>query len=176
MLSIIWSASGTSPLSFRASNPTSCIASRGVVIGADVYIEPYVTILEGVQIGKGCIIRSSARIGVEGFEHKRTCHGIVSVRHDGRAEIGAAGETGPNNTVANGLMGRDTVIGCLTQLDALVHIGHCVHVGACCFIPACAMIARSVTIGDDLWIGPNASISSQIDIGDGAFWTCRGSK
>ncbi|MFN6005916.1 MAG: UDP-3-O-(3-hydroxymyristoyl)glucosamine N-acyltransferase [Paracoccaceae bacterium] len=152
-------------------HPTCYIAPRGVTIGAEVFIEPHVTILEGVEIGKGSVVRSGARIGVEGFEHKRTTRGLISVRHDGRVEIAEDVEIGPNNTVAKGLMGRDTRIGRQTKLDALVHIAHCVHVGARCFIPASAMIAGSVTIGDDVWIGPNASISSQIDIGDGAFVT-----
>lgn len=150
-------------------HPTSYIAPRDVIIGENVFIEPHVTILEGVQIGKGSIIRTGARIGVEGFEHKRTTRGILSVRHDGFVIIGEDVEIGPNNSIAKGLMGRDTRIGFQTKLDALIYVAHCVHIGARCIIPACAMIAGSVTIGDDVWIGPNSSISSQRSIGDRAF-------
>lgn len=152
-------------------HPTSYIAPRGVVIGEQVYIEPQVTIFAGVYIGARSVIRAGARIGVEGFEHKRTSNGILSVRHDGCVHIGEDVEIGPNNTVAKGLMGRDTVIGDQTKLDALVHVAHCVQIGKRCLLPACAMVAGSVSIGDDVWIGPNASVSSQVSLGSGAIVT-----
>ena len=118
------------------------------------------------------LIRSGSTIGVEGFEHKRLRNGLIlSVIHDSNVVIGREVEIGGNNTVAKGFMGQDTKIGDFTKTDCLVHIGHCAQIGARCLIPACAMIAGSTIIGDDVWIGPNASISSSLKIGNGAFVT-----
>lgn len=148
------------------------VADHGVIIGDRVVIEPNVTILPGVTIGDGSIIRSGSTIGVEGFEHKRLRNGLIlSVIHDSNVVIGREVEIGGNNTVAKGFMGQDTKIGDFTKTDCLVHIGHCAQIGARCLIPACAMIAGSTIIGDDVWIGPNASISSSLKIGNGAFVT-----
>ena len=93
-------------------HPTSFVAPRGVAIGAGVFIEPHVTILEGVQIVMTSVVRCAARIGFEDCEHKCTSRGIISVRHEGRVEIENEVETGLNNTVAVGLMRRDARIGC----------------------------------------------------------------
>jgi UDP-3-O-[3-hydroxymyristoyl] glucosamine N-acyltransferase len=110
-------------------------------------------------------------IGVQGFEHKRTSQGLLSVVHDGLVCIGEEVEIGANNTIAKGLMGRDTTVGDWTKTDCLVHIAHCVQIGQRCLIPASAMIAGSVTIGDDVWIGPNSTISSQVRIENQAVIT-----
>jgi UDP-3-O-[3-hydroxymyristoyl] glucosamine N-acyltransferase len=147
------------------------ISDVGVTIGANVRIEPMVTLLPGVEIGQNSIVRSGAKIGVEGFEHTRTSQGILSVIHDGKVLIGERVEIGANNTIARGLMGKNTVIGNDTKTDCLVHIAHCAHVGERCLLTASVTIAGSVIMGDDVWIGPNSSISSQVQIGDSAFVT-----
>jgi UDP-3-O-[3-hydroxymyristoyl] glucosamine N-acyltransferase len=147
---------------------TAFVDSVGVTIGPEAVIEPLVTILRGVHIGKGSIIRTGSRIGVEGFEHKRIPNGLLSVVHDGFVVIGSFVEIGANCTVARGLMGLNTTIGDHTKTDCLVHIAHGVRIGRRCLIPAAAMIAGSAIIEDDVWIGPNASISSQVSIGSGA--------
>jgi UDP-3-O-[3-hydroxymyristoyl] glucosamine N-acyltransferase len=140
----------------------------GVTIMANVIIEPMVTVLRGVCIGEGSIIRAGSVIGAAGFEHKRVSTGLISIIHDRFVEIGTNVEIGANNTIARGLLGEDTCIGDYTKTDCLVHIAHCAKVGQRCLIPAAAMIAGSAVIGDDVWIGPNASISSQVRIGKGA--------
>lgn len=147
------------------------VAPNGVTIGPGVVIEPMVTVMPGVRIGGYSIIRAGSSLGVEGFEHKRLTGGLLSVIHDQFCDIGEYVEIGANNTVARGLMGEDTRVGDYTKTDCLVHIAHCAQIGKRCIIPAAAMIAGSTVIGDDVWIGPNASISSQVRIGNGAFVT-----
>jgi UDP-3-O-[3-hydroxymyristoyl] glucosamine N-acyltransferase len=147
------------------------IAPRGVVVGPDVVIEPNVTIMPGVQIGARSVIRAGSSLGVEGFEHKRVPGGVLSVHHDRYVIIGDDVEIGANCTIARGLMGEDTCIGSQTKTDCLVHIAHSAKVGSRCLIAAHAVIAGSAVIGDDVWIGPNASISSQVQVGHGAFVT-----
>lgn len=161
--------SNISPTSYIHSS--SFVSPTGVTIEDGVTIEPMVTILPGTTIKKGALIRSGTTIGAEGFEHKRTESGILSVVHDGRVIIGEDVEIGANNTIARGLLGVDTVIGSQTKTDCLVHIAHSSTIGERCLIAASAMIAGSVKVGSDVWIGPNATISSGISIGRNASVT-----
>lgn len=152
-------------------HPKAYVSEYNVIIGADVEIEPNVTILSDVEIGKESAISAGTVIGAEGFEHKRTSKGILSVKHDGKVLIGEKVYIGAVNGISKGFSYRNTIIGDETKTDNLVHIAHGVQIGKRCFLPASCMIAGSVTIGDDVWIGPNASISSQITIQNNAFVT-----
>lgn len=152
-------------------HPSAVIAAEGVVIGENVSIEPNVTIMPDVVIGNDCTIRAGAVIGVDGFEHKRTSQGLLSVVHDGGVLIHDNVEIGPNNFIAKGFSYRPTIIGKDTKLDALVHYAHGVQCGNGCLIAAQAMIAGNVSIGDQVWIGPSASVSNRLNIGDKAFVT-----
>jgi UDP-3-O-[3-hydroxymyristoyl] glucosamine N-acyltransferase len=145
------------------------VAECNVVIGENVFIEPNVTILSDVEIGAGTIIRSGAVIGSEGFEHKRTSKGILSVWHDGKVLIGKNVEIGANTCIDKGFASRSTIIGDDTKIDNLVHIAHGVQTGKGCFIIACSMIAGSVTLMDNVWVGPNANIAPQVVIEDRGF-------
>lgn len=150
-------------------HPSAQISAIGVTIENGVVIEAGVVVMPGVMILEGATIRAGAVLGVDGFEHKRTSKGILSVVHDGEVVVGRRAEVGPNNTVIKGFGYRPTIIGEETKLDALVHYAHGVQSGSRCLIAASAMIAGHVTIGNDVWIGPSASISNRINIGDGAF-------
>jgi UDP-3-O-[3-hydroxymyristoyl] glucosamine N-acyltransferase len=147
------------------------ISAQGVVIEDDVVIEAGVVILEDVIIKRGAVIRAGAVIGVNGFEHKRTSRGLITVGHDGGVIIGECAEVGPNNTVIKGFSYRNTVVGPETKLDGLVHYAHGVQSGQRCLIAASAMLAGHVTLGNDVWIGPGASISNRLTLGDKAFVT-----
>ncbi|MCJ8168336.1 hypothetical protein [Atopomonas sediminilitoris] len=150
---------------------SAVISDVGVIIGDDVLIEPNVTILQDVEIMSGAIIRAGAVVGVDGYEHKRTSRGILTVAHDGKVIVSSESEIGVNSNIVKGFSYRDTIIGEQTKIDALVHYAHGVQCGSRCMIVACAMIGGHVTIGDDVWIGPNSTISNRVSIGDGAFVT-----
>lgn len=147
------------------------VSEYNVQIGKNVIIEPNVTILPDVVIGDNCIIRANTVIGAEGFEHKRTSKGILSVFHTGKVIIGNNVEIGASNAISKGFIFSDTIIGDETRTDNLVHIAHSAQIGKRCFLPACAMVAGDTRIGDDCWIGPNASISSQVKLGNKSFIT-----
>lgn len=147
------------------------VADNNVKIGANTIVEPNVTILPDVEIGKNCIIRAGSVIGSEGFEQKRTQKGILAVLHFGKVIIHDNVHLGALNSVAKGMSFRDTIVGESTRTDNLVHIAHGVQIGKRCFLPASCMIAGSVTVEDDVWIGPNCSISSGITIKKNAFIT-----
>ena len=150
---------------------TAFVSENNVVIGDNVIIEPNVTILPDVEIGNNVIIRSGTVVGAEGFEHKKTSKGLLGVLHDGKVVIEDKVQIGANNAISKGFSYRNTIIGADSRTDNLVHIAHCVQIGRRCLFPASCMIAGSVTIEDDVWIGPNASVSSQIKIGKNAFIT-----
>ncbi|OCX20077.1 hypothetical protein BBI09_06790 [Stutzerimonas xanthomarina] len=152
-------------------HPTAVISETGVIIEDDVIIEPNVTVLKDVIIRSGAVIRAGAVLGVDGYEHKRTSRGILTVAHDGKVVIGKCAEIGVNTNVVKGFSYRDTIVGDETKIDALVHYAHGAQCGSRCMIVASAMVAGHVTMGDDVWIGPNASISNRTTIGDGAFVT-----
>lgn len=150
---------------------TAYVSDYNVKIGDNVIIEPNVSILRDVEIGDSVTIRAGSVIGAEGFEHKRTSKGIVSVLHDGKVIIGNRVVIGALNGISKGFSYRHTRIGDETKTDNLVHIAHCVQIGKRCFLPASCMIAGSTTLGDDVWIGPHATVSSQINIGNNAYIT-----
>lgn len=150
---------------------SAVIAEEGVVISDNVVIEPNVTIYSDVIIEEGAIIRAGAVLGVDGFEHKRTSKGIVSVVHDGNVIVKKNAEIGVNSNIVKGFSYRDTVVGEDTKIDALVHYAHGVQTGSGCMVVACSMIAGHVTIGNDVWIGPNCSIANRLTIGNEAFIT-----
>lgn len=152
-------------------HPSAVISDVGVVIGEGVVVEPNVTIYPDVTIENDVIVRAGAVIGVDGFEHKRTSRGIVSVAHDGSVLIKRAAEIGVNSNIVKGFSYRDTIVGEETKIDALVHYAHGVQSGYGCMVVASAMVAGHVTLGNNVWVGPNASIANRLTIGDDAFVT-----
>ncbi len=152
-------------------SPRASIAERNVKIGKGTVIEPNVVILEDVEIGENCIIRSGAVLGTEGFEYKRTSKGVIPVYHDGKIIIGNFVEIGANSCVDKGFSFRDTIIKDYVKIDNLVHIAHAVEIGEESFVIACSMVAGSVTIGKKVWLGPNCSIAPGVTLEDEAFIT-----
>ncbi|MFW2075070.1 UDP-3-O-(3-hydroxymyristoyl)glucosamine N-acyltransferase [Acinetobacter gerneri] len=152
-------------------SPAAYISPVGVVIGENCVIEPNVTIHSDVIIGANVIVRAGSVIGGEGFEHKKTSKGILSVTHDGEVVIGDNVEIGSNSHVAKGFSYRSTIIGESTKLDAFVHYAHGVQCGKECLIVAHAMVGGNVDIGNNVWIGPSAVITNRIVLEDNCFIT-----
>ncbi|WDE16074.1 UDP-3-O-(3-hydroxymyristoyl) glucosamine N-acyltransferase [Acinetobacter schindleri] len=158
-------------------DPSSEISSQayispvGVKIGKNCKIDPNVTILSDVIIGDNVIIRAGSVLGTDGFEHKKTSRGILSVAHNGEVIIHDNVEIGANSHVAKGFSYRPTIIGESTKLDAFVHYAHGVQCGKECLIVAHAMIGGNVDIGNKVWIGPSAVITNRIVLEDNCFIT-----
>jgi UDP-3-O-[3-hydroxymyristoyl] glucosamine N-acyltransferase len=152
-------------------HPASFISPAGVKIGSGTIVDANVTIEPGVRIGENSRIRPGAVLGVDGYEHKKTTKGILSVAHDGELVIGDRCEVGSNTFVAKGFSYRTSIIGDDSKLDTLIHYAHGVQCGKRCLIVSNAMIGGNVTMGNDVWVGPSASIANRLTIGDGAFIT-----
>ena len=63
-------------------SPQAYISPVGVKIGKNCKIDPNVTILSDVTIGNNVIIRAGSVLGTDGFEHKKTSRGVLSVAHN----------------------------------------------------------------------------------------------
>jgi acyl-[acyl carrier protein]--UDP-N-acetylglucosamine O-acyltransferase len=149
-------------------HPTAWVAERNVYIGSGTVIGPRAVIEECSSIGADCSIGPGSVIGSEGFEVRTVGGRQVAVRHGGGVRIGAHVTIQSNVVVDRALFGGCTEIGDDTVLDNLVHVAHGVSIGRRCKIVSCAVLCGAVSIGDDVWIGPNATISSALRIGDGA--------
>ena len=147
------------------------ISPVGVKIGKNCQIDPNVTILSDVTIGDNVIIRAGSVLGTDGFEHKKTTRGILSVAHNGEVIIHDNVEIGANSHVAKGFSYRPTIIGESTKLDAFIHYAHGVQCGKECLIVAHAMIGGNVDIGNNVWIGPSSVITNRIVLEDNCFIT-----
>jgi UDP-3-O-[3-hydroxymyristoyl] glucosamine N-acyltransferase len=148
--------------------PSASVATHNVKIGQNVVIEPNAVILPDVIIGNNSIVRAGSILGSEGFEHKRTTKGILSVFHDGKVIIGENVTIGANNIIDKGFSDRSTKVGDFTKCNSFAFIGHCAQIGKRCLIGVGAIITGSSTVEDDVWIGPSATISNQVKVGSGA--------
>ncbi len=149
-------------------HPSAFISEFNVTIGENCIIEPNATILPDVIIGNNSIIRAGAVIGSEGFEHKSTTKGILSVKHLGNVVIEKNVEVGANSCIDKAVW-DSTIVKEGTKIDNLCHISHNVSIGKNCIITAGVVIAGSCTIGESVWFGVSSCIHPQIIIGDNAF-------
>lgn len=146
--------------------PGATISPTNVVIGDYSVVESNAMILAGTTIGAGCIIRSGAIVGAEGFEHKRTSQGILSVKHAGEVVLSDNVEIGYHSVVSKGLFSwSPTLIGKDSKIDAQAYVTHGVSLGERVFIAAGAIVCGSSIISDDVWVGPSVTVSNGISIG-----------
>jgi UDP-3-O-[3-hydroxymyristoyl] glucosamine N-acyltransferase len=149
-------------------HPTACIADRDVRIGAGTIIGPRAVIEERSIIGENCVIGAGSVIGAEGFEVRMVGGRQIVVPHAGGVRIGAHVTIQSNAVVDRALFGDFTEISDDTVADNLVHLAHGVFIGKRCRIFAGAVVCGATIVGDDVWIGPNATVSSALRIGEGA--------
>lgn len=151
-------------------DPRAVIDPNNVRIGPGTIIEAGVVIYGSVSIGADCIIRSGTVLGGSGLEFMRMgTEGMLGVEHRGRLVIADRVEIQYNCNVSRSLFPwHETRIGKDTKIESLVHIAHGCHIGERNLIAASACICGSAETGDDVWIGPNATVSSEVKVGNGA--------
>jgi UDP-3-O-[3-hydroxymyristoyl] glucosamine N-acyltransferase len=146
--------------------PGASISATGVVIESNVVVENGAIVLPGTTLKNGCIIRANAVIGTEGFEHKKTIFGVMSVKHYGTTEIGERTEIGALSTVARGIAPRrNTIIGNEVRIDCNVAVAHGAHIGDRVFIAGGVSLGGAVNISADSWIGTGATLRDRISMG-----------
>ncbi len=152
-----------------AIHPTAHVAPRNVRIGRGTVVGPNAVVLERSILGEDVVVGPGAVIGGEGFEPKFVAGRHVIVRHAGGCRLGDRVEIQANSHVARAVFNGFTEVGEDTKIDALVHIAHNARIGRRCELASGAHVAGSATVGDDVWIGPHATISSEVRVADGAF-------
>ena len=151
-------------------DPRAVIDPKNVTISANTVIESGVIIYGSTIIGENCIIRSGTVLGGSGLEFMRMgSSGMLAVEHCGKLVINDRVEIQYNCNVSRSLFPwHETHIGNDTKIESLVHIAHGSHIGKRNLIAASACICGSAQTGDDVWVGPNATISSEVKVGNGA--------
>jgi UDP-3-O-[3-hydroxymyristoyl] glucosamine N-acyltransferase len=145
------------------------VVEGAVEIGAGTRIGDRVSICGPAVIGERVHLKQGCVLGTRGFGFERDEDGIpVVFPHFGKVIIGNGVEIGANSTVARGSL-SDTIIKDHTKIDELVHVGHNVFVDAGCLIASGTVLCGSVKLGKRVWIGPNATISNSLTVGDEAF-------
>lgn len=165
-------------------HPTSIIDPQAK-IGNDVYVGPYtvigkskigdgcivdanVRIYDDVILGTGCVVKSGAVLGGEGFGYEKDEYGNrFRFPQIGGLIIGNNVEIGSNTTIDRGAL-SNTVIGDYTKINNLCHIAHNNIIGKNVVITGCVNISGSNIIEDNVWIAPNSSIRGWLTIGEGA--------
>lgn len=143
----------------------NCAIGLGVEIGPGTVVGNNVTIADNVKIGSGCVIKSCAVIGEDGFGFERDENGMpLRLVHLGGVIIGNDVEVGSFTTVCRGTL-DNTIIEDFAKIDDHVHIAHNVKVGCGAMVIACAEISGGVEIGARAWVGPNSSTIQKIKIG-----------
>jgi UDP-3-O-[3-hydroxymyristoyl] glucosamine N-acyltransferase len=138
-----------------------------VVIGSDTIIHANVSIYDGSQIGRRCVVHSGVVIGPDGYGFV-----VVGGRHRKIPQIGIVRieddvEIGSNSTIDRAALG-ETVIGEGTKIDNLVQIAHNVRIGKHCLIVAQVGIAGSTELGDYVVVAGQAGLAGHLKIGNGA--------
>jgi UDP-3-O-[3-hydroxymyristoyl] glucosamine N-acyltransferase len=143
------------------------VVGRGTSIGPRSHLYPHVVVYHDCVIGADVILHAGARIGSDGFGYTFVDGEHRKMPQVGRCVIEDGVEVGANTTIDRGSLG-DTIVGRGTKIDNLVQVAHNVRVGALTLMAALVGIAGSTRIGRQVWIGGQAGLINQLDVGDGA--------
>ena len=157
-------------------HPTAIISPKAE-LGANVVVDPYAVIDEGVQIGDGC------RIGPHAHLSGNTSIGAGTVIHTGanigdtpqdlhyrgaptRTEIGRNCVLREYVTIHRGTAeGSATVVGNDVMLMAFAHLGHNCTIGDGVVIANMTMVAGHVEIGPRAFVSASCLIHQFVRIG-----------
>lgn len=148
---------------------TATIGAYAVIgkakIGNGTVVSPFVRIYDNVTIGKECFIKEGAVIGGAGFGFERDEEGNrFRFPQIGGVKIGDYVDIGGNTCIDRGAL-SDTILEDYAKVDNLCHIAHNVHIGKNAVVVACAEVSGSCSIGEETWVGPNACIRDQRNVG-----------
>lgn len=143
-----------------------CVLGEGVHVGADCFLHPRVTLLDGVVLGDRVLVHSGTVIGSDGFGFAPVEGGRwQKIEQLGRVVIGSDVEIGANTAIDRGAL-HDTRIGDGVKIDNLVHIAHNVEIGDHTAIAGCVGVAGSARIGAHCAIGGGVGIAGHLSIAD----------
>lgn len=135
-------------------------------IGERTVISPFVRVYDDVTIGRECFVKEGAVIGGVGFGFERDESGNwFRFPQIGGVRIGDHVDIGSNTCIDRGAL-SDTILEDHVKVDNLCHIAHNAHISKNAVIVACAEISGSCVVGENSWVGPNACIRDQRNVGN----------
>ena len=147
------------------------VAPEDVMIGKDVTIFPNAVILPRSIIGDYSTVGPGTVVGVDAFEVDIASQPQRIISQSGGVRIGKYVDIQAKCTIVRATFGGFTEIGDETKLDCQVHFAHDCQAGRRVRIAACAELSGRVFVGDDAFIGPNASVSNGVKVGENSHIT-----
>lgn len=145
-----------------------CVIGKAV-IGDGCVLDSNVRVYDDTVMGKGCVIKTGAVLGGEGFGYEKDAEGNrFRFPQIGQLIMGNNVEVGANTCIDRGAL-ADTVIGDYTKINNLCHIAHNNKIGKNVMITGCVNISGSNVIDDYAWIAPNSSVRGWLHIGQKAI-------
>ncbi len=166
-------------------HPTAII-EKGAIIGRDVLIGSHtyigskvrlgdscriyhnVSILGDVEMDSGCVVKSNAVIGSEGFSFVTGETGLDHFPQTGQMVTGKNGWIRSNSTIEQAEI-NSTIIEDDVKIGDLVQVGHSVLIGRQSQITAGTVICGRARVGSGVWLAANATINNAVHVGDFAY-------
>lgn len=138
-------------------------------IGDNTFIDSYVKIFDGVQIGESCVFRHGCIVGGESVAYQKDDEGNrFHFPQLGGLIIGHHVEVGIFSQIDKGAL-SDTVVGDYVKLGSQCHISHNDKIANNVVLTGGVILAGSVTVGENTWISTRVIVNPGHSIGKDCF-------
>lgn len=145
-----------------------CIVGN-CTIGDNTFIDSYVKIFDGVQIGESCIFRHGSIVGGESVAYQKDDDGNrFHFPQVGGLIIGHHVEVGIYSQIDKGAL-SDTIVGDYVKLGSQCHISHNDKIANNVVLTGGVILAGSVTVGENTWISTRVIANPGHSIGKDCF-------
>jgi len=139
------------------------------IIGDNTFIDSYVKIFDGVQIGESCVFRHGCIIGGESVAYQKDDDGNrFHFPQLGGLIIGHHVEVGIYSQIDKGAL-SDTVVGDYVKLGSQCHISHNDKIANNVVLTGGVILAGSVSVGENTWISTRVIANPGHSIGKDCF-------
>lgn len=138
-------------------------------IGDNTFIDSYVKIFDGVQIGESCVFRHGCIVGGESIAYQKDEDGNrFHFPQLGGLIIGHHVEVGIYSQIDKGAL-SDTIVENYVKLGSQCHISHNDKIGNNVVLTGGVILAGSVNIGENTWISTRVIVNPGHSIGKNCF-------
>lgn len=135
----------------------------------NTFIDSYVKIFDGVQIGESCVFRHGCIVGGESVAYQKDENGNrFHFPQLGGLIIGYHVEVGINSQIDKGAL-SDTIVGDYVKLGSQCHISHNDKIGNNVVLTGGVILAGSVTVGENTWVSTRVIVNPGHSIGKDCF-------
>lgn len=138
-------------------------------IGDNTFIDSYVKIFDGVQIGESCVFRHGCIVGGESVAYQKDDEGNrFHFPQVGGLIIGHHVEVGIYSQIDKGAL-SDTIVGDYVKLGSQCHISHNDKIANNVVLTGGVILAGSVSVGENTWISTRVIANPGHSIGKDCF-------